>query len=72
MNRIQDKDRNAMAPEKCNKATHVAMNKRAFARAAILSVGEIKVMAIALENTLIKDSRAQNSLKRKRDDTDDA
>jgi hypothetical protein len=72
MNRIQDEDRNAMAPEKCNKATHVAMNERAFARAAILSVGEIEVMAIALENTLIEDSRAQNSLKRKRDDTDDA
>jgi hypothetical protein len=47
-----------MALEKCNKATHVAINERAFARVAILSVGEIEVMAIVLENTLIKDSRA--------------
>jgi predicted GTPase len=58
MNRIQDEDRNAMALEKYNKAMYIAMNERAFARVAILLVGEIEVMAIVLENTLIKDFRA--------------
>jgi hypothetical protein len=61
-----------MAPEKYNKATHIAINKRAFARVVILLAEEIEVIAITLENTLIKDSRAQNSLKRKRDNTNDA
>jgi hypothetical protein len=61
-----------MALEKWNKAMYVAMNERAFAQVVILSVEEIEVIVIILENTLIEDSRAQNSLKRKRDDTDDA
>jgi hypothetical protein len=47
-----------MALEKYNKAMYIAINKRAFARAVILLVGEIEVMVIALENTLIKDFRA--------------
>jgi hypothetical protein len=47
-----------MALEKYNKAMYIAINKRAFAQAAILLIEEIKVIVIILENTLIKDSRA--------------
>ncbi len=61
-----------MSIETCNKATHLAMNVRAFARQQLLSDDAIEELTIAFEDTLMEDyiRKSQVLGKRRRSDGD--